>query len=487
LAEKGLREKAVKGMFWSFSDSMATQLIQFIVGLVLARLLSPEEFGLIGMITVFIAVTQSLVDSGFGQALIRKKEATDSDFSTVFYFNFLAGVILFLVFYFSAPAIARFYEQPELTDLARVLGIIILINSASIIQRTILIRKVSFRKLMKVNFTAAVISGAIAVVMALNGFGVWSLVWRSITGSAVQAIMLWSANRWKPGLTFNRESLRSLFSFGSKLLLSGLIDTIYRNIYLLIIGKFFSAAELGYFTRADQFSRLASQNLTGTVQRVSYPVLSQVQEDDERLKAGYKKLIITTMFITFFVMLGMVAVAKPMIVTLIGDKWLPSVEFLQLICLGAMLFPLHALNLNILNVKGRSDIFLKLEVVKKLLAVPVIIAGIFLGIRAMLIGMVVLSFVAYFLNGHYSGRLIRFPVSEQIGDIMPSFLAALSVSSVVFSLTLLLNISPTLLLLLQLILLTVLMVVTGRLFRLKGYMEIRSIIVEKIPKLKKLL
>ncbi len=466
---------------------MATQLIQFIVGLVLARLLAPEEFGLIGMITVFIAVTQSLVDSGFGQALIRKKDATDSDYSTVFYFNFLAGVLLFLVFYFSAPAISRFYDQPELTDLARVLGIIILINSASLIQRTILIRNVSFRKLMKVNLTAAVISGIIGVAMALNGYGVWSLVWRSITHSAVQAVMLWSANRWKPGLTFNRESLRSLFSFGSKLLLSGLIDTLYRNIYLLIIGKFFSAADLGYYTRADQFSRLASQNLTGTVQRVSYPVLSQVQDDDERLKSGYKKLIITTMFITFFVMLGMVAVARPMIVTLIGEKWLPSVEYLQLICLSSMLFPLHALNLNILNVKGRSDLFLKLEVVKKLLAVPVIMAGIFLGIRAMLIGMVIHSFIAYLLNGHYSGRLIKFPVREQVGDIMPSFLAALAVSAIVFSLTLILNIFPALLLVLQLTLLTILMVVTGRLFRLRGYLEIRSIIVDKIPKLKKVL
>ena len=487
MAEKNLKQKTITGLFWSFSDSMTTQVVQFIVGLVLARLLSAEEFGLIGMITVFIAVTQSFVDSGFGQALIRKTEPTESDFSTVFYFNFLAGVILFLAFYFSAPAIARFYEQPELTDIARVLGIIILINATSLIQRTILIRKVSFGHLMKVNLTAAVISGAVAITMALNGFGVWSLVWRSITGSVVQAIMLWTTTRWKPKLTFNCESFRSLFSFGSKLLLSGLIDTIYRNIYLLIIGKFFSATDLGYYTRADQFSRLASQNLTGTVQRVSYPVLSQVHEDEERLKAGYKKLIISTMFLTFFVMLGLVAVAKPMIITLIGEKWLPSVEFLQLICLGSMLYPLHALNLNILNVKGRSDLFLKLEVVKKLMAVPVIIAGIFLGIRAMLIGMVILSFVAYFLNGHFSGKLIKFPVIEQIGDIMPSFLAALSVSLLVFSLTLILKLQPAVMLVLQITLQAFLMVVTGRVFNLKGYLEIRSIIVEKIPKLKNVL
>jgi len=299
--------------------------------------------------------------------------------------------------------------------------------------------------------------------------------------------MLWSNGRWKPVLTFSRDSLKSLFSFGSKLLLSGLIDTIYRNVYLLIIGKFFSAADLGYYTRADQFSRLASQNLTGTVQRVSFPVLSQVQDEDERLKSGYKRLILSTMFISFFVMLGLVAVAEPMIVTLIGEKWLPSVEYLQLISLGAMLYPLHALNLNILNVKGRSDLFLKLELLKKLLAVPVIIAGIFLGIRAMLIGMVILSFIAYFLNGYYSGRLIRFPVSEQIADIAPSFLAALSTSFVAYSLTLVFQIHPALMLLMQMTLIALLMVGTGRIFNLKGYKEIRRIIVEKKPKLGSLL
>ena len=462
-------------------------MVQFIVGLVLARILSPAEFGLVGMITVFLAVSQSLVDSGFGQALIRKKEADETDYSTVFYFNFSAGLIIFLLFYFSAPSIARFYEQPELTDIARALGIIILINATIITQRTRLTRTVNFRQLMKVNLTAAVISGVVAIVMALNGFGVWSLVWRSITGSAVQAILLWYTNKWIPSLKFSRASFKSLFSFGSRLLVSGLIDTLYRNIYLLIIGKFFSAAELGYYTRADQFSRLASQNLTGTLQRVSYPVLSMVQDENERLKAGYKKLISSTMFITFFLMMGMAAVARPMIIVLIGEKWLPSVEYLQLLCLSAMLFPLHALNLNILNVKGRSDLFLRLEVIKKILAVPVILAGIFMGIREMLVGMIILSFVTYFINSYYSGRLINYPVREQIADILPSFVLALLVSFCILIISLLINLNPILLLTVQLVVLTILMIFLSRLFRLKAYLDIREILVDKIPKLKVIL
>ncbi len=487
MGEKTLKQTAVSGIFWSFSDSMATQVVQFIIGIILARILSPAEFGLIGMITVFLAISQSFVDSGFSQALIRKKEADNTDFSTVFYFNFLAGTALFLVLYFFAPAIARFYKQPELTDIARALAVIILINSTIITQRTKLFKRVDFRLLMKINLAAAIVSGTIAIIMALKGFGVWSLVWRSIIGSAVQAILLWYSNKWIPALIFSRESFKSLFSFGSKLLISGLIDTLYRNIYLLIIGKFFSAAELGFYTRADQFSRLASQNLTGTVQRVSYPVLSMVQDENERLKAGYKKLILSTMFITFAIMLGMAAVAKSMIITLIGEKWLPSVEYLQLLCLGAMLFPLHALNLNILNVKGRSDLFLKLEIVKKALAVPVIIIGVFLGIRAMLIGMIILSFTAYFINSYYSGRLINYPVAEQIKDILPSFLLSLVVSCIVYSLTMIPGIHPALLLILQLAMLFMLTIFLAKAFSLKSYTEMRNIMVEKVPKLKGIL
>jgi O-antigen/teichoic acid export membrane protein len=487
LAAKGLKEKAVTGIIWSFSDSMSTQLTQFIVGLILARILSPAEFGLVGMITVFIAISQSLTDGGFGEALIRKQDATNSDFSTVFFFNLLASIVIFAVFYLLAPAIARFYGQPELVDIARALGIIILVNASAITQRTQLTRKVNFKKQMKINLTASLISGVIAIIMALRGFGVWSLVWRSIIRSVIQAGMLWYSNRWIPTLTFDKESFRSLFSFGSRLLLSGLIETIYNNVYLLIIGKFFAAAELGYYTRADQFSRLATRNLTVTVQRVSYPVLSQVQDENERLREGYRKLIMATMFITFTAMLGMAAIAEPMIHTLIGAKWLPSVEYLQLLCLAVMLNPLHALNLNILNIKGRSDLLLRLEIVKKLLAVPVIVAGIFLGIRSLLIGMIVLSLISYFMNSYYSGRLINYSSGQQIADIIPSFLMAFSISVVVFAIKFIPVIPPLVTLIIQLAVLSALTLFLGRTLKLKGYLEIKNIITGKVPRLNKIL
>jgi len=487
LASKGLKQKAVSGMFWSFSDSMATQIIQFVVGLVLARLLTPEEFGLVGMITVFIAVTQTFVDSGFGQALIRKKEVSEIDYSTVFYFNLFSGVIFFLILFFCSPAIARFYNEPRLIDITRVLGVLILVYATSITRRTSLIREVSFKQLMKVNFAAALVSGVIAIILALKGFGVWSLVWRSLTGSIVQSIMLWFSGSWFPKPVFCKESLRGLFPFGSKLLVSGLLDTVYKNIYLLVIGKFFSAVDLGYYTRAELFSRLASQNLTGTVQRVSYPVLSQVQDEDERLKKGYKKLVLSTMFISFFIILGMSAFAEAMIVTLIGEKWLPSVKYLQLLCFSVMLFPLYAMNLNILNVKGRSGLLLRLELTNKLLVIPVIIIGVLTSIKTLLIGMIIHSFVTYYITGHFAGRLINYSVREQVSDLLPTFLLAIFVSVVVFSLSVIPGISYLPMFVMQLLLLVLLTVLTGCIFKLEGYYEIKSIIVQKFPKLSRIL
>ncbi len=483
---KGLKQKAVTGILWSFSDSFSTQLAQFLVGLILARILSPEEFGLVGMITVFLAISQSLADGGFGEALIRKKDATDEDFSTVFYFNLVASSAVFALFYLLAPVIASFYGHQELVNISRVMGSIILINAICIAQRTQLTRQVDFRKQMKINLSAAIISGVIAIIMALNGFGVWSLVWRSVIRSVIQAVMLWTTNRWVPGKVFSRESFNSLFPFGSRLLVSGIIDTLYNNIYLLIIGKFFSAAQLGYYTRADQFSRLVSYNLTRAVQRVSYPVLSLVQDEDERLRGGYRKIITATMFITFFLMFGMAAVAEPLIITLIGRKWLPAVEYLRYLSIAASLYPLHALNMNILNVKGRSDLLLKLEVAKKILAVPVIVAGILLGIRILLIGMIIHSVVSYFVNSYYSGRLISYPAMEQLADVIPSFLAALLASGLVMLLTLVPGFPHYIMLIIQLISLALLMILLGRTLKLNGYTEIRNIILEKFPALNKI-
>ena len=378
------------------------------------------------MLTIFIAVSQSFINSGFSQALIRKKDPSQADYSTVFYFNMIIGVVCFLILFFCAGLISRFFKEPQLKLLVQVLGLSLILNAFTIIQQTILTRRIDFKLQAKISIISSIVSGVVGLGMAFAGYGVWSLVIKTITMYAITSILLWLWNRWKPVLVFSIQSFKELFSFGSNLLISGLIDTIYRNVYYLIIGKYFSAQELGYYTRADQFNSLPSSNLTSVIQRVSYPVLSSIKEDIPKLKEAYKKLIRSTMLICFVLMLGMAAIAKPMILTLIGDKWEPCVIYLQMLCFVGMFYPLHALNLNMLQVEGRSDLFLRLEIIKKALAIPIIVIGVIWGIKIMILGMIVNTLIAYYLNSYWSGRFIGYSFLEQIKDILPSFLLAVS-------------------------------------------------------------
>jgi len=475
-----LKQKTVSGFTWSFIDNFANQGIQFIVGIILARLLTPDEFGLIGMITIFIAISQSFIDSGFSSALIRKNNCNENDYSTVFLYNLGAGLILYLILFFLAEPIGIFYNQPVLKILIRVLGLTLIIRSFTIIQSVLLTKRLDFKLQAKISILSTFISGAIGIIMAYAGYGVWSLVIRSVTSAFLASLLLWLWNKWKPLLIFSKSSFKELFGFGSKLLLSGLLDTIYNNIYYLIIGKFFSAKELGYFTRADIFKDMPSKNISGVVSRVSYPVLSKLQDDKEALKSGYRRLIRSVMFITFILMMGMAAVAEPLIISLIGYKWLPSVVYLQMLCFAGMLYPLHALNLNMLNVQGRSDLFLKLEIIKKIIAVPVIMAGIFWGIKAMIGGMIILSFIAYYLNSYYSGRLIDYPMKEQILDILPSFLIAVLMGLIVYFTGIILQTGNILKLLIQLATGSLIVFVICEIIKFGDYLYIKEIVIDKI-------
>lgn len=484
MTQTTLKQKTITGFFWSFIDSFANQILIFIIGIILARLLTPKEFGLIGMITIFISVSESFINSGFSQALIRKKTCSDTDLSTVFYFNIITGVLFFAILFFGAPAISRFFNEPQLKGLIRVLGTVLVIDALTIIQRTTLTRRIDFKLQTKVSVISIIFSGIVGIAMAFTGFGVWSLVAKTLSQRGMNSLLLWLFNKWRPLLIFSKESFRELFSFGSKLLASGLLDTIYRNIYYLVIGKYFSAQELGYYTRADQFKNLPSTNLNGIISRVSYPVLSQLQDDPEKLKTGYKKLIKNTMFITFLMMAGMAAVAEPMVITLIGEKWRPSIIYLQLLCFVGAMYPLHALNLNMLNVKGRSDLFLNLEIIKKILAIPTIIIGVIWGIKIMIFGMWINSFIAYYLNSYFSGRLINYPMKEQVKDILPGLIYALLMCVIVFFSGLLLPSNYLVKLMFQLLLGIVFVLSFGELFKFTPYLEIKEIVVTQVFKKK---
>jgi len=432
--QSSLKKKTISGLFWSSSDLIANQGIRFIIQIALARLLLPEDFGIIGMITVFIAISQSIINSGFSNALIREKDSTQEDYSTVFYFNLSMAVLLYIILFFSAPGISGFFKEPQLVSIIRVLLFVLILNSFGLIQRTILIKKIDFKTQTKISVISSIVSGVIAILFAYLGFRVWSLVIQILLMQFIQSLLLSLSNRWIPSLAFSINSFKRLFGFGWKLLVSGLINTLYQNIYYVIIGRFFSATALGYYTNAQKLRDVASQSITTSVQKVSYPVLSSIQDDNHRLKVGYKKIIKNSVFITFPIMIGLVVIANPLINFLFGINWVASTPYFQVLCFAGMLFPLHAINLNILQVKGRSDLFLGLEIIKKVVGITLIGIVLFLklGIIGLLWAAVLNSYIAYFINSYFSAELLSYSTKEQIKDIMPIFIVSILMGTLVY-------------------------------------------------------
>lgn len=481
---ESLKHKTVKGVSWSFIDSISSQGITFIVGLVLARLLTPEDYGLIGIIIIFVSIFNTIVDSGFSNALIRKNDATNLDYNTVFVSNLILSLLLCLLLYLPAPIIAKFFNRPPLTNLLKAMSFIIIINAFAIIQRTILMKKIDFKTQTKASLISSVSSGIVGIGMAVSGFGVWSLVGQQLTRQGLNTFFLWIYAKWYPRLQFSIKSFKELFGFGWKLLVSSLINTIWSELYQIVIGKCYAPATLGQYTRAQQFASIFSTNMNAVIQRVSYPVLSSIQDDKTRLKAGYKRIVKISMLPTFILMLGLAGCAKSIIQVLVGDQWLPAVPFLQIICFQMMLYPLHSLNLNMLQVEGRSDLFLRLEIIKKIIAVGPILLGIFGSIYWMLVGSVFTGFIAYYLNAYYSGPAIGYSIKEQIIDILPSFGIALFMAAIVFAMSFI-PFSPFILLPIQVISGMTIAIVLSKKFELPEYIEIESIAKSFFAKFKK--
>lgn len=429
---ESLKKKTVKGTIWSSIERFSVQAIQFVVMIFMARILTPADYGVVGMITIFIAISQSLVDSGFSQALIRKQDRTQIDNSTVFFFNVGVGLILYFTLFFCAPAIARFYDQPILVPVTRLVAISLPLNSLAVVQRALLTVNIDFKTQAKASFIAAICTGAVGLSLAYTGWGVWAIVWSQITSVTVNVTLLWVFAKWRPAWLYSWKSFRQLFGFGSKLLASGLIDTTYQNLYLIVIGKFFQATELGFYTRAKQFSDFASVNITGIFQRVSYPVLCTIQDDDSRLRDVYRKILKTSAFVIFPLMTGLAGVANPMILTFLTEKWIFAAILLVPICLAAMWYPVHAINLNVLQVKGRSDLFLKLEIWKKIIGVCIIAGTVPLGLYWMCWGSVLISILALIINTHYTGKLLNLGFLSQMKDLLPILLLSLAMGTAVY-------------------------------------------------------
>lgn len=432
MAEQNLKDKTVKGTIWSGIDNVAQIGVTFIVSIVLARLLTPDDYGLIGIITIFTAVCTVLINGGFTTALIRKKDITDEDYNTAFVVNLALSLLLYALIFLCSPLIAKFFGRAELIDLTRVSSLGMIVGALAIVQQTRLTKRIDFKTQAKITIIASVVSGIIGIVMALLGFGVWALVAQQLTGLTFRTILLWLANRWVPKLLFSKTSFHDLFGFGWKIMMVGVIDTVWKELYQVVVGKFYSPVTLGQYTRAKSFSQLFSTNLTMVVQRVTYPVLSDIQGEKERMVTAYRRIIKTTMFISAICMFLLGAISEPLLYCLIGPKWQEAATYLPLICVSMSLYPLQSINLNMLQVQGRSDLFLGLEIIKKIISLGPLFVGAFIGIIPMLWTNLLTGIIAYFLNSHYSGKMLGYNSLMQLKDIAPSYCVAIGVAIPVY-------------------------------------------------------
>lgn len=427
---ESLKDKTLRGTKWSAVESLSIQAVQFVVTLIMARLLSPTDYGTVGLVAIFIAVAQSIVESGFSQALIRKQERSDLDCNTVFYFNIVVSAFLYVICFIAAPYVSDFYEIPVLCPVMRVISLVFIFNGLALVQRALFTAKIHFKPIAKATFIAGITSGLLGIASAFMGVGVWALVIQQISNAFILTFSLWLFSKWRPRLEFSWNSFHELFGFGSKFMISGIINTVYNNISGMIIGKLYSASTLGFYSRASHFSTVPSSTLSAIVSKVAYPVLCSVQDQDERLQNVYRKLIKQTAYVVFPGMMLMSAVASPMVIILIGEKWAFTGTLLTIICFSMMWYPVHLLNLNLLAVKGRSDLFLRLEIIKKILGLTIIIISIPFGIIIYAYAGIFSSIIALIINTYYTGKLINVGFLQQMKDLMPTLIMSLSMFAI---------------------------------------------------------
>lgn len=419
-----LKQQAFQGAVWTFAEQFGSQLIGFGISVMLARLLLPVDFGTIALFGVVMSVAKIFVDGGLTGSLIRTQNADEKDLSTVFWFNLATAIILYLVIYTIAPLVSDFYSQNLLTPLIRVYAVILIIDSFVAVQGVQFVKKMDFKTNFKIQLPAMIIGGISGVGFAYYGFGAWSLVYSSLIQNSIFTLQYWFYSNWRPAFLFDREKFKIHFSYGYKLMISSLLDAVFGNIYTILIGKRFSTSELGFYNRADSLKQLPVNNISGTLSRVTFPLFVKISHDDEKLRETYKKLLGLVIFVVAPVIVLMIVTAEPLIRFLLTDKWLPAVSYFQILSLAGMLYPIHAYNLNILQVKGRSDLVLKLEILKKIQIVVVVCISIQFGIKGLVWGQVLTSCSALFINTYYTAGFLKYSMLSQLKDLMPSFFLA---------------------------------------------------------------
>ena len=420
-----LKQKTITGVSWSFVEQILTRGVNFVIGIILARLLSPTDYGLVGMLGIFLAISQLFIDGGLASALIRQKSPSREDYSTVYIINLGLSLLFYALLFLIAPLVADFYDQPLLKPLMRVIALILVIGSISSIQGILLTIKVDFKTKSKISVISSLVSGVVGIVCAYKGMGVWAIVAQTLTSAAAASFLTLVFVRWMPKLLFSGESFKRLFSYSSKLLAASFISVVYDNVYPLVIGKKFTAADVGQYSRAGQFPGIANDTIVGALNRVAFPILSQVQDDNQRLLQVYEKYIQLTCFVVFPLLMGLCGCARPLVQLLLTEKWLACVPLMQILCFSKLLNGVTIINLNLLYVKGRSDLVLRLEFIKKAIAFGILIVSMFFNLTVMCYGLVLYSIIAAYLNTFYTDKILGYSFAQQMKSIAPYFLISL--------------------------------------------------------------
>ncbi len=445
-----IKKKTISGLIWQYAEKCGAEIIQFVVSIIIARILSPEEYGIIGIVTVFITVANVFVVSGLGQALVQQKEINEDDYSTVFFYNIAFSILLYIALFFAAPIIAGFYKSDILLPVIRVLGITIIIGAVNNVQRSYVQKTMQFKRFFVSTLIGKIVSAIVGIIMAINGFGVWALVGQQISMLMTDMLILWITVKWRPRLVFSVGRMKKLFSYGWKLLCSNLIDTVYNNIYTLLIGKFYSPTDLGFYNRGKDFPRAIVINVNSTIDSVMFPVLSDVQEQKERLKSMMRRSMVTSTFLIFPAMAGLAAISEPLTVFLLTDKWLPAVPFIQFCCFTFAFLPVTTANLQAIKALGRSDIFLKLEIIKKIIGILVLVLTLPHGLMVMMTARCFNTVLSSFINAYPNKKLLGYTYLEQVKDIAPSLVLSLIMAVAVLPITLF-EIAPVLQIIVQII------------------------------------
>lgn len=475
------KNSALKNFIWRFAERCGAQLVTFIVSIVLARILAPEDYGQIALITVFTTIMQVFVDSGLGTALIQKKDADDLDFSSVFYFNFVICLVLYVVMFVAAPFIAGFYGDSSLTPIIRVISLTIIISGVKGIQQSYVSRNMLFKRFFYSTLGGTIFSAFLGIALAYAGFGVWAIVAQQLSNTAIDTLILWLTVKWRPKRMFSWRRLKGLLSFGWKMLASSLLDTVYNNVRSLIIGKMYSSSDLAYYDQGKKFPNVIVTNINTSIDSVLLPTMASAQDDADRVKSMTRRAIKTSTYIMAPLMMGLAFCAEPIVGLVLTDKWLPCVPFLRIFCITYMFYPIHTANLNAIKAMGRSDLFLKLEIVKKVVGMLLLLSTMWFGVMAMAYSLLLSSVLSQIINSWPNRKLLNYGYIEQLKDILPGIGLAVFMGCCV-NLVSLFHLSNVMTLLIQIPLGALMYIVASALLHLESFEYMRNLIRPMIKK-----